>query len=37
MKTEEKEVTWLDELFEDILQKGNLEIENLIWKQTLDT
>ena len=37
MKAEEKEVTWLDELFEDILQKGNLEIENLIRKQTLDT
>jgi hypothetical protein len=37
MTPKENEVNWLNQLFEDIIEKNNLEIENLIWQPPLDT
>jgi len=37
MKPKENEINWLDELFENIIEKNNIELENLIWQHHLDT
>jgi hypothetical protein len=37
MTPKENKVNWVDTILEEIIEKNNLEIENLIWHHPLDT